>query len=145
MSSVNSIFSLSVESSLPLDCSSAGSAFTRSGGSTSTQFYSCDGYGNSTPKKKKSINTLSLGLGLGLGLAALFSVIVYAILWWKKRTARALEKTLPEYKLGPPPVYSTSETHLGGEQGTETVVGEGTGGENGHEEVDSVHRLSHTL
>ena len=105
MSSVNDVSSLNVDSSLPLDCSSAGSAWLRSGRRVGSLAYSCNGYGNPRPPKK--INTLSLGLGLGFGLAAFSLVLAYIIsAAWKKRNAKFKDKKPPKYELGHPPVYT---------------------------------------
>ena len=107
MSSVNGVSSLNVDSSLALDCSSAGSAWPHSGWGVGWPGYSCNGYGN--PKPPKKINTLSLGLGLGFSLAAFSLVLAYIIsAARKKRNAKSKDKNPPKYELGHPPEYTSA-------------------------------------
>jgi hypothetical protein len=142
MTSIIYVVTINVTSSLPLNCSSAGSAWIRSGWSlTSLQSdYSCEGYGNPSPSLEKKNIKLPLGLGLGIGIPVLLSIAVCAI-WWrrKKRAARALVKTLPAYEMEPPPEYTApvdvgSETHVERERSVRMGLGEGDRSVNAHEE-----------
>lgn len=151
MSSVNDLWSVHVNTTLPLDCSSAASALERTGGLLGDWDYSCEGYGNPGTKKKKDI-ALPLGIGLGLGIPILTLLMVYIVKGKKKRDAAMLDKMPPGYSMHalseyppeypppaesedppeyPPPAeplvesssatYFATETHLGGEHSAEAV------------------------
>ena len=141
MSSVNVIYDLRVTTSLPLDCSSASSAWIRSNGQYSTTVYSCAGQG--IPPQKKPISE-AVKFGIGFGVAFFFVFLVLFIIGWRKfhkkpRASVASTTKPPAYEMEPLPVYRAaadlgSETHLQNERGAERVSGEGSGSANGHEE-----------
>lgn len=151
MSTVNHIFNLQVNSSLELDCSSAGSAWLRAGNSPGIWTYQCNGYGNPSTKKPFKLNKMGLGLGLSCGV---FFTAVPCILFWlarrNKRSSTAVPKTMPPaYEPGPPPIYLResepgSETHLEADQPNGTATGRESRSMDGHEREQDVQQ-SRTL
>lgn len=112
---LNNIVQMTIDSSVPLDCSPAAAAWKRAqpGQSGKYGFY-C------TSPHPPGWWPLGAKLGLGLGLPALLVILYFTYSTWKrnKGTIKDREKP-PGYEPGAPPLYCASAS-----EGTElTLVG----------------------
>lgn len=124
MSSIKKVSVIDITSSLPLNCSSASSAWTGSGHDTFDTSYVCHG----TPAGLEAYRLrMGLGLGLGLGIPVVASII-YACYRFEmyQRLQIAMDKLLPAYEMEVLPAYSPqadegSQAYLEGASNFESV------------------------